>query len=257
MNLHSRIFFLGYLANLVSANADIECRTIISCTTTSTTTTTTITTSTSTTTTIPPPDTITTTSTSTITTIPPPDTITTTSTSITTTIPPPDTITTTKKPPATITTTVTTTPESCQTSSQATPTPVCTDIVENWKPIRLDWTENYKKPGQPEPKQIETDYNFPTIFQLTDDMIKLEQYDVSIDGDHVGKTSNVLEGKRKDSCKAAEECIKKGFSHGKFEIPAGTHSIGISWKMAEQEDISDWTFGSGQYRFLRVKPCPH
>jgi hypothetical protein len=94
-------------------------------------------------------------------------------------------------------------------------------------------------------------YEFPTILEITDDLVSGEQYTVYLGAEKLGKTSDPA-NVGSDTCgQDAEKCIEEGYSHGSFQIPEGTQSIVISWEDADQ----DASFGSGQYRFSREVPC--
>ena len=48
-----------------------------------------------------------------------------------------------------------------------------------------------------------------------------------------------------------DDCIRKGFSHGFFQIPSGSHNVQIVWVNG---DFQGWTHNEGLYRFY--EPCP-
>lgn len=98
---------------------------------------------------------------------------------------------------------------------------------------------------------LPSSYEFPTILEITDDLVSGEQYTVYLGAKKLGKTSEPA-SVGSDTCgQDAEKCIEEGYSHGSFQIPEGTQFISIFWEDADQ----DVSFGSGQYRFSRETPC--
>ncbi|KAL5051655.1 hypothetical protein BDW71DRAFT_171542 [Aspergillus fruticulosus] len=279
MNLPNLLLFVA-LTPLAWAEVQAECSTIINCKTTFTVTTTLI----------PPPPTTSGGVTSTTTVIQPPSTVTliTTATGETVTVTetmtcscpscpqptPGETVTVTEAmtcscpscpqpTPATVTTTYISSECASPTSSTTTnvpptskptePTATCTKVLQDWQSFQLRWTDKFPQPGPPEPLLIETSYDVPSIFWITDDEMLGEQFTISIDFVPQGKTSPpdpALVGTAVCG-KDVQDCIKRGWSNGRFIVPEGYHSITVEW----ENPITSFGYGAGQYRFETSGSC--
>jgi hypothetical protein len=87
----------------------------------------------------------------------------------------------------------------------------------------LRWTDKFPQPGPPEPLLIETSYDVPSIFWITDDEMLGEQFTISIDFVDQGKTTPPDPARIGTvACgKDAQDCIERGWSSGRFIVPEG------------------------------------
>ncbi|KAL3440491.1 hypothetical protein BJX65DRAFT_314733 [Aspergillus insuetus] len=172
-------------------------------------------------------------------------------------------------PPVTTTLTTTIIPTECppcpplasnETGTGGTPPPVCSAPVQSWAPLRLDWTDDFPKPGDPEPFSFTTSFDYPTILTVTGDRTLFEQFTIYLGLEVLGKTLDISSSPnwgQVDCGTDANECQKKGFSQGSFNIPPGEQTITITWENvnARPDTLQECGFGSGQYRFDRVVQC--
>ncbi|KAJ6180909.1 hypothetical protein N7519_011370 [Penicillium mononematosum] len=132
--------------------------------------------------------------------------------------------------------------------------------VQDWTSFKLEWTEKSKKPKNPESYVLTPSFDSPTILTITGDQHVYEQFTVYLVNTLLGKTSDIPSSLSlgEDDCgKDANECMKKGWSHGTFKIPEGQQTILISWENSgRRPDVQQtWNHGTGQYRFDKAVPC--
>lgn len=167
--------------------------------------------------------------------------------------------------------------------------PLCSENIQAWTGFDLLWDKDiFPRPGEPQPVTLSTNWDFPVNLTVTDDYLMYERFTITLDDDTLlGMTSErnpQLYGKPPGSiasCEGdADRCVKEGWSHGTFEIPAGMpfnvqrtllccsnpvpsftgdHNIEISWKDPNEKPEylanDGFSSGHGQYRFDRTVPC--
>ena len=116
---------------------------------------------------------------------------------------------------------------------------------------------NYKSRGnQYFPAQLPP-IKGPAVLEISDQYCRVSQYEVRIKGQSLGWTSNTQFDRRchvfyNSYCRYnMDDCIRKGFSHGFFQIPSGSHNVQIVWVNG---DFQGWTHNEGLYRVY--EPCP-
>ena len=95
----------------------------------------------------------------------------------------------------------------------------------------------------------------PAVLEVSDHWCRVAQYEVTINGQSLGRTSNTLFDRRcrgDSKCwKNMDKCISQGFSHGFFQIPSGFQMVQINWV---DGDFRGWPRNQGLYRVFDA--CP-
>lgn len=118
----------------------------------------------------------------------------------------------------------------------------------------------YRNDGYTFPNPWVTTIHGPAVLEVVDQWCRVAQYEVKVDGQSVGKTSDV---QFENNCNMVwcgpnrDECVNKGFSHGWFLIPPGmSHRVEVYWVNGRLTNAwgGRWTHNQGLYRVWDA--CP-
>lgn len=90
----------------------------------------------------------------------------------------------------------------------------------------------------------------PAVLEISDRWHRVAQYDVRINGQSLGRTSDTQFNRRVKCSRNMDNCIRLGFSHGFFQIPPGLQNVQIYWVNGDFL----WSQKRGLYRAFEA--CP-
>lgn len=131
----------------------------------------------------------------------------------------------------------------------------CKGRLRTWPPTgTLFYQKFYWNDGSTFPNPWVTWINGPAVLEVVDQWCRVAQYEVKINGQSAGKTSDV---DFQNNCYAVscrpnrDECVSKGYSQGLFEIPPGrSHRVEVYWVDGKLTNAWGglWTHNQGLYR---------